>query len=192
MNGPTTHRVCTRHSTNPAILTVLVALAGLPAWGQTGVLSVAVQGGYAWGIDDTPPHAILKGFSVSARADKRWRIGVEYLDADMFGPFESTEAHARLVTPTIEYEFRTSGRIKPYASFGLGYTQYRDLIPTFASPASEDPELVHEWDSQSGINLAGGMGVRIYLTKRLFVAPEVRIGLLPILRTTVAVGYAFL
>ncbi len=171
------------------VLAALVGIAALPAWGQAGVLSVAAQGGYAWGIDDSPPHAILKGVSVSARAAERWRVGVEYLDADMFGPYESTEAHALLVTPTFEYEFRASGRLKPYIVVGVGYTQYRDLIPTFAS--ANDTTLVYKWEAQSGINLAGGMGIRMYLTKRLYVAPEVRIGLLPFLRTTVSVGYSF-
>ena len=36
-----------------------------------------------------------------------------------------------------------------------------------------------------------GGGVKIYLTKRLFVAPEVRVGREPNVRGTVSVGYAF-
>lgn len=84
------------------VLAALVDLAALPAWGRAGALSAAVQGGYAWGIDDSPPHAILKGVSASVRVADRLRIGVEYLDADMFGPYESTEARASLVTSTFE------------------------------------------------------------------------------------------
>ena len=191
MKSSTIRRNVGRRTAKLLVPAVVAALTALPAWGQAGALGVAVQGGYAWGIDDTPPHAILKGVSVSVRAAERWRIGVEYLDADMFGPSESTEARASLITPTFEYEFRASGRLKPFIVFGVGYTHYRDLIPGLASPYTEDSALVYEWEAQSGINLAGGMGVRMYLTKRLYVAPEVRIGLVPVLRTTVSVGYSF-
>lgn len=195
MKAPTTIcRIVSRHAAAGLAAAALVALAALPAWGQAGALSVAVEGGYSWGLDDSPPHAIVRGFSVSVRASQRWRVGVEYLDANMFGPYESTEAHAWLVTPTLEYEFRAAGRLKPYVVFGAGYTRYRDLIPTFARASADldDYELVYEWDEQSSMNLAGGLGVRLYLTKRLFIAPELRIGLLPFLRTTVSVGYSFL
>lgn len=117
----------------------------------------------------------LKGVSLSARASERWRVGVEHLDADMFGPYKSTEVHALLVTPTFEYEFRASGKLRPFIVFGVGYTRYRDLIPAFAS--ADNNTLAYEWEAQSGFNLAEGVGVRMYLTKRLFLAPEVRIGL---------------
>ena len=40
-------------------------------------------------------------------------------------------------------------------------------------------------------NLTGGLGVRLFMTKHFFVAPELRIGLVPLLRSTVALGYAF-
>lgn len=182
----TLHRVSLRG----VAVGTLLALAYVPAWSQAGRLHVAAQGGYTLGIDDNPAHAIVRGASVSLSVSKHWRIGVEYLDADMFGPYENYESHAELVTPVFEYQFAASRRLKPFASFGLGYTKWRSLIPEFRGG---DPEQeVWEWDEQRGINLAGGFGLRIFLTKRLFVAPEVRIGLLPILRSTVSVGYAFL
>ena len=191
MKGPTISRIGSQRIARRLVLPTLVAFAVLPAWGQAGALSVAVQGGYTFGLDDSPPHAIVKGVSVSVRTSERWRVGVEYLDANMFGPYESTEARAWLVTPTFEYEFSASGRLKPYVLFGAGYTRYRDLIPTFASADPDDSTLVYEWEGQSGMNLAGGLGVRMYLTNRLYFAPEVRIGLVPFLRTMGSVGYRF-
>ena len=167
----------------------LLALTPVPAWSQAGRLQVAAQGGYTLGIDDNPAHAVVRGVAVSFRASNHWRVGVEYLDADMFGPYETYESRAQLVTPVFEYQFAASQRLRPFASFGLGYTRWRTLIPRFRGG---DPEKsVFEWDEQRGINLAGGFGLRLFLTKRLFVAPEVRIGLLPVLRSTIAVGYAF-
>ena len=86
----------------------------------------------------------------------------------MFGPYETYESRAQLVTPVFEYQFAASQRLRPFASFGLGYTKWRTLIPSFREG---DPEKsVFEWDEQRGINLAGGFGLRLFLTKRLFVA----------------------
>ena len=126
---------------------------------------------------------------MSARPAERWRIGVEYMDANMFGPHESHEERAWMLTPVFEYDFATSGRIRPFLSFGIGLTQWRALIPDFRSFGSD--ELVYSWDRQHGFNLAGGLGVRIHITERLYLAPEARIGLIPFLRTSVAVGYSF-
>ena len=168
---------------------VLLAVAMLPAWGQTDTVSVAAQGGYTWRLEDTPPHGIVKGVAVTTRAAERWRVGVEFLDADLFGPYEDHEEHARLLAPTVAYEFGNADRVRPFVVFGVGWTQYRALIPDSASPDSD--ELVYRWDFQSAFNLGGGAGIRLYLTKRLFVAPEARVGLLPWLRTTVAVGLDF-
>ena len=171
------------------LLVLPVALAVSPARGQTGRLAVAAHGGFTLGLDDSPPYAVLRGLSVSARTDERWRVGIEYMDANMFGPTESHESHAWMLTPVVEYGFASSGRVRPFLSFGVGLTQWRSLIGDLRSFDSD--ELVYDWDRQHGINLAGGLGVRIYLTKRLYLSPEARIGLLPSVRTSVALGYSF-
>ena len=44
---------------------------------------------------------------------------------------------------------------------------------------------------RTGFNLEGGAGLRLFLTKRLFVSPEVRVGWTPFLRSSLAVGYQF-
>lgn len=54
-------------------------------------------------------------------------------------------------------------------------------------PTAPQEEL--EWKRRASFSVGAGGGVRLFLTKRLFVAPEVRIGLLPFLRSTVSVGY---
>ncbi len=72
----------------------LLALTPVPAWSQAGRLQVAAQGGYTLGIDDNPAHAVVRGVAVSFRASNHWRVGVEYLGADMFGPYETYESRA--------------------------------------------------------------------------------------------------
>ena len=59
---------------------------------------------------------------------------------------------------------------------------YLDFGPVPGSPG---------WDTQYRLHVLGGLGVRLFLTPHVFVAPEARIGLVPLFRSTVALGYAF-
>ena len=79
--------------------------------------------------------------------------------------------------------------MNPYTVAGIGRTQYRTLLPNrehYFDPSR--PELA--WETQARMHFHGGLGIRLRIAGRLFVAPEVRIGF-PALRSTVAVGYAF-
>ncbi len=171
------------------LMTLAISASDQPLVGQTGIFDARVLGGYALGIEDTPPHASIIGIAASARISDRWRLGVEILDANLFGPYEY-ERRAWLVTPVFEWVFLPEAQFRPYMVFGFGFTQWRTLEP---NPLHYfDPTLAEfEWREQNGVNLAGGLGLRFYLTKRLFVAPEIRIGLLPLLRITASVGYSF-
>ena len=44
---------------------------------------------------------------------------------------------------------------------------------------------------QARLNLTGGIGIRLFLTDRIFIAPEARIGFAPLLQPTIALGFAF-
>ena len=50
---------------------------------------------------------------------------------------------------------------------------------------------VEQWDIQHRAHIIGGLGVRWFLTPQVFVATEARIGLVPLFRSTLALGYAF-
>ena len=68
-------------------------------------------------------------------------------------------------------------------------TLYQDLLPNVEHYFDDSaPELA--WETQKSLHFQGGLGIRLRITERLFVAPEVRIGF-PALRSTVAVGYVF-
>ena len=57
---------------------------------------------------------------------------LEVLHATMFGDYEF-KRRAALVTPLFEYEFSSDSRIRPNMVFGVGFTQYRTLLPGPAS-----------------------------------------------------------
>ena len=172
---------------------VLVTSLGLllqPVYGQRRGVDLRGHLGHTYLLEDTPPHAWIGGGSVTAAVGPRLRLGVEVLQANMFGKYSDFKERATLVTPVVEFEFSPGQRFNPYLVIGGGYTQYRALEPNalqFFDPSL--PEF--EWRKQGSINFGGGLGVRWFITKRFFVAPELRIGLIPLLRSTVALGYAF-
>ena len=172
-----------------ALITISMLLLQ-PAFGQKRKVDLRGHLGHTLLLEDTPPHAWVGGGAITAAAGSRFRLGLEVLHANMFGKYNDYKERALLVTPLVEYEFSLGRRINPYLVIGFGYTQYRALEPNAEN--NFDPSLPEfEWRSEGGINLSGGLGLRLFMTKGFFVAPEVRIGLLPVLRSTVSVGYAF-
>ena len=161
-----------------------------PVSGEKRKLYLRGQLGYMLGLDDVSPHARLGGATITGPAGSHVRGGVEVLHADMYGNYQIYKTQALLVTPVIEYEFSPHRRISPYLVVGVGFTLYRARLP---NPRHHfDPTLPEfEWDHQGNINFTGGLGVRLFLGKSFFVAPEVRIGLVPMFRSTVGVDYVF-
>ncbi len=161
-----------------------------PIHAQPRRVDLRAHWGHTYGLEDTPPQAWVGGGSVTAAVGPRLRLGVEVLHANLFGKHHQYKRRAILVTPVAEYEFLPGSRFNPYMVVGLGYTRYRTLEPNprhFFDPSL--PEFY--WRKQGSINLSSGLGVRLFLTKHLFLAPEVRIGLAPVLRSTVSVGFTF-
>lgn len=178
-------------STRTAIFFIIMSSLLLqPVFGEKRKLYLRGQAGYTFGLDDTPPHAWLGGVTITGPAGSHVRGGVEVLHASMFGKYGTYKEYALLVTPVVEYEFSPHERISPYVVVGFGFTLYR--ARHFNPRHHFDPTLPEfKWDNQASINFTGGLGVRIFLGKRFFVAPEFRIGLIPLLRSTVGVGYVF-
>ena len=167
---------------------VFLIPAAAPA--QSSRVDLRAHWGYLYGLDDTPPEAWTGGGSVTAAVGPKLRLGIEVLHANLFGKYDSYKQRARLFHPVAEYEFLSNARFKPFMVIGIGYTQYRSWLPD--PGAHFDPSLPkRRWETQGRIHYTAGLGARLFLTRRLFLAPEVRIGLVPLLRSTVSVGFAF-
>lgn len=95
-------------------------------------------GGYAYGLEDTPPHAWLAGAAVTVPLGSRMRLGLEVLHAHMFG-FEYYERRAPLINPVVEYQFSPGGRVSPYPTGCLDFTPYRSLFPP-------GPDALLDWE----------------------------------------------
>ena len=169
------------------LLSALVAMLALlpsPVLGQARTVDVRASVGYTYLLDDSPPYGWVGGGTVTVPEGVHSRLGVEWWYVSMFGPYgHQDKAEARLVTALWEYAFSPGQRVNPYAVIGVGVTQYRDWYLDFGPGPG--------WVIQSRLHVLGGLGVRWFLTPHVFVAPEARIGLVPLFRSTVALGYAF-
>ncbi|HEY3026284.1 MAG TPA: hypothetical protein VGJ55_09070 [Pyrinomonadaceae bacterium] len=93
-------------------------------------------------------------------------------------------------TPHVAVDLLDSrGRIVPYAIAGVGVEHHRDQF-TFDDFFNGNA-LVTRKVSVNVISANAGVGVKLFLTDRLFVAPDIRVGHEPSFRATVSVGYVF-
>lgn len=79
-------------------------------------------------------------------------------------------------------------RFVPYVVAGAGILRHRSQF--FGADFDTRQPRVFDTSYTSFAASAGG-GVKMFLTKRLFIAPEARVGYQPSVRGTVSVGYVF-
>jgi len=82
-----------------------------------------------------------------------------------------------------------TGRVVPYVIAGVGIEHHRDQFTFF--DFFNGNALVTRKVSENTISANAGVGVKLFLTDRLFVSPDVRVGHEPSFRATVSVGYVF-
>ena len=153
------------------VLCLLAATAALAqsSGGRLGEVR-ATFGGAVFLDESFPAHSVVGG-GVRGYVSKRWSLG---------GEFTYMRHTARdqdyLLTGEAAWDFLSRGRVVPYVVVGAGILWHRDKLIRFTSTEG---------------TIGGGPGVRVYLTERLFVAPEFRIGWEPIFRVTGSIGYTF-
>jgi hypothetical protein len=123
---------------------------------------------------DDGPHHFVSGGSVRLYFTQRLAFEPEFLS--MYHSREDLDLH---LVPNLVFDFtRRESRLKPYLIGGVGIQWHRGL--TGAG---------YYWSRSATANI--GVGSKIFLTERLYVAPEVRLGWEPILRIAGSVGYVF-
>jgi len=87
------------------------------------------------------------------------------------------------------YDFGDSSkRFVPYVVAGAGVLRHRSQF--FGVDFDTRQPRVFD-TSYTSLAVSAGGGVKLFLTKRLFIAPEGRVGYQPSLRGTISVGYVF-
>jgi hypothetical protein len=84
-----------------------------------------------------------------------------------------------IIQPNIAYDFTDpTKRVVAYGIAGAGVLYHKDSL------------FGRERSSSTWTASAGG-GLKIFLTNRLFISPELRVGWEPLVRATINVGYVF-
>lgn len=141
---------------------------------------VEARGTFGWAgfVDENTLHHLVAGGSL--RVYLTTRLSVEPELIYMRGPGFDRDL---VFTPNVAFDFARSKRVRPYVIGGVGLLWHRDGFRT--APGRTTFFSGHEG------TFGGGIGLKVLLTDRLFVSPEVRLGWEPFMRSTISVGYRF-
>ena len=134
-------------------------------------------------IDEAWDHFTTVGGGARVFVTPRLAIGPEI--AYLRSEFDALEASSLSVTGNITVDFvRDNGdrRVVPYLAAGGGYLRQRTLVGSGPESTALRPFVSSEG------TVSGGVGVRIALASRVFVAPEFRMGWEPEARIALMVG----
>lgn len=116
------------------------------------------------------PHMAV-GFTPHLYFSRSWSFAPEFLYA------RGSWDYDLILLPSLAANLRSQGAVRPYAIFGFGFLRHQDL---------RFPSV-----SGTGWSLQGGIGVRIFVSPNVYVAPEMRLGWEPFFRLGATVGYVF-
>ncbi|HKG12314.1 MAG TPA: outer membrane beta-barrel protein [Pyrinomonadaceae bacterium] len=167
---------------------VLLCLFDARAQEETSLTPPKVEvkvtaGGAVFALEDADSAAhTAAGGAVRVYLSKRWSVEPEFMymrrganDQDYF------------FTPSVAYDFVPSTRkVVPYAIAGVGVERHTGRF-VGADFTTGVPFVVDT--SYTTWSVGVGVGVKLHVTGRLYVAPEVRVGREPYGRATVSVGY---
>ena len=126
----------------------------------------------------------LVGGAVRAYVTKRLSIEPEYL---YLRRSENDQDHLGQISVAYDFTDPTK-RFVPYGIAGAGVLHNKGRV--FGSDFVTGAPFVREIEFTTWTASAGG-GLKIFLTDRLFVSPELRLGREPTFRATINVGYVF-
>lgn len=133
--------------------------------------------------DESYPHFVV-GAATRIHISRRWSIEPEFNFMR-----RSADDHDYVFQPNLVYEFHPRGtRAVPYLIGGVGVIRhkgvFRDTDFVTGAPITFDTSYT-TWSAS-----AGG-GIKVFVSKHLFIAPEARLGREPTARATVSIGYVF-
>lgn len=137
-----------------------------------------------FGTDNRSYPHFVAGAATRIRITRRWSIEPEFSYMR-----RSSNDEDYIFQPNVVYEFHPAGtRMVPYLIGGVGVMKhksvYRDTDFVTGAPFTLDTSFT-TWTAN-----AGG-GLKVFVSKNLFIAPEARIGVNPTVRATVSIGYTF-
>ena len=137
-----------------------------------------------FGTDDKSyPHLVV-GAATRIRITRHWSIEPEFNYMR-----RSSNDHDYVFQPNVVYEFHPRGtRMVPYLIGGVGMIRHRSVFNgsdfVTGAPVTYDTSYT-TWSASAGA------GLKVFVSKHLFIAPEARVGREPTTRATVSIGYVF-
>ncbi len=143
-----------------------------------------IVGASDFGTDDESYPHFMVGTAVRFRISRHWSIEPEFTYMR-----RSSNDEDYVVQPNVVYEFNTrEERVVPYLIGGVGFIRHKSVYRgsdfVTGAPVTYDTSY-KTWSASAGA------GLKVFVTKRLFIAPEARIGSQPTLRGNVSIGYVF-
>lgn len=129
------------------------------------------------------PHGVA-GAAFRVYVTKRLSIEPEYLYL-----YHSENDQDQIIQPNIAYDFTDPRkRFVAYGILGVGVLHHKGRF--FGNDFDTGEPRVFDTSFTTWTASVGG-GVKMFVTERLFISPEVRVGREPNFRATINVGYVF-
>jgi hypothetical protein len=149
------------------------------AFAQRGSADLRGTVGYTTFLDESAQHHLHTGAAVRFYVLNKLSIEPEFL----YLYKDSTDSDIGFQVNVARDFGKLGGKTVPYVVGGVGVLHTRLKFPLGNG-------LRNEFSTTEGL-VSGGVGVKVYLNDRWFVAPEFRLGFETILRATVSIGYSW-
>ena len=143
-----------------------------------------IVGASDFGVDsESYPHFVV-GTAIRIHISRHWSIEPEFNYMR-----RSSNDQDHIFQPNVVYEFHPSGtRVVPYLIGGVGVIRHKSVYHgsdfVTGAPVTFDTSYT-TWSANAGV------GLKVFLSKHLFVAPETRVGTQPTVRANISIGYVF-
>ena len=143
-----------------------------------------IVGASDFGLDNGSYPHFVGGAATRIRISRHWSIEPEFTYMR-----RSSNDEDYVFQPSVVYEFNSiEKRVVPYLIGGVGVIRHKSVYYgsdfVTGAPVTSDTSYT-TWSASAGA------GLKMFFSRRLFVAPEVRLGLQPTARATVSIGYVF-
>ena len=143
-----------------------------------------IVGASDFGDDDQSYPHFLVGAATKICITRHWSVQPEFSYQR-----RSSNDEDYVVQPNVVYEFNSlEDRVVPYLIGGVGVIRHKSVFHEYdfvtGAPVTFDTSYT-TWSASAGA------GLKVFLSKHLFVAPEARVGLQPTVRATFSIGYVF-
>ncbi|MDQ5846856.1 MAG: porin family protein [Acidobacteriota bacterium] len=180
---PSRLEICRLKSVISSVVVILCCFLQTVAQQEPTPPKAEIKATFGGASFDEVPHSVVGG-SIRIYVTRRLSVEPEFLYMRY-----SQRDQDYVFQPSVAYDITDpTKRFVPYVIGGAGVLHHRGRFSGFdfttGAPRTFDTSFT-TWTASAGA------GLKIFVTDRLFIAPEARIGREPTVRGTISVGYVF-